>query len=102
MSNIVNGVMDFEVLTDYKKENADTYQVKIELENEVNAQVRDAALSFTGIIVRNAKYEIYGKFSEEKLQEIIKEKLNEWLAKYNFVAKNVKLSLKKTMNNIKK
>lgn len=98
MSNDISKTMDFEVASDFDVNKAKVYNIKIDLEEEVSAQIRDAAINFAGIIVRNAKYEIYGNVNDEKLAEIMREKLNSWLGKYNFKANKIALTLKQTRN----
>lgn len=93
--NKVDKKMDFDVYTDLKLKDAQ-YNVKIELENEVDSRVRQFAIAFSGTIVRNNFKKLYGKvLNDEELAKLIKDRLNSWMPKgVNFNALAVSTSLK--------
>jgi hypothetical protein len=82
--------MDFDVYTDLKDKSKE-YNVKIELENEVNPYTRELAIALSGTIVRNYHKRIYESITTDlELADLIKDKLNTWIPKESeFVAKTV-------------
>lgn len=87
--------MEFEVFTDLKPQN-NTYNVVIDLENEVDSHTRELAIALSGAIVRNNFKKLYGKILDNnELAEVIKDKVNTWIPKEcNFYANNVNVSMK--------
>lgn len=82
--------MDFDVYTDLKSKSSE-YNVKIELENEVNSYARELAIVLSGSIVRNYHKKIYESVTNDlELADLIKDKLNTIIPKESeFVAKTV-------------
>lgn len=88
--------MDFDVYTDLKNK-SEQYNVKVDLENEVDSYTRELAIALSGAIVRNYHKKIYdGIVNDGELAILIKDKLNTWIPEdTNFVARNVTTSIKK-------
>ena len=87
--------MDFDVYTDLRNKSTQ-YNIRIDLENEVDSQTREAAIALSGAIVRNHYKNLYeGIHNDKDLSKLIKEKLNVWLPKETeFVANEVNISKK--------
>ena len=91
--------MDFDVYTDLKDKKTQ-YNIKIDLENEVDSHTREAAIVLSGAIVRNYFKNLYADVHNDKeLSTRIKDTLNVWISKETgFIAKDVNIGLKKINN----
>lgn len=86
-----NIFMDFDVETDLKEKDK-KYNIKIELENEVeDSNTRELAINLAGSIVRNNEKNLYGaRLNDASLADLIKERLNKWVPQETgFKAKSV-------------
>lgn len=88
--------MDFDVYTDLKDKSKE-YNIKVDLENEVDSYTRELAITISGSIVRNYHKNLYeGITNEMELANLIKDKLNTWIPKEtNFIARSVVASVKR-------
>ena len=88
--------MDFDVYTDLK-DKSKQYNVKIDLEHEVDSYTRELAIALSGSIVRNYHKNLYeGVSGDLELAGLIKDKLNTWIpGNTNFVARDVVTSAKR-------
>ncbi len=93
--------MDFDVYTDLK-DKSNEYNVKINLENEVDSYTRELAIALSGSIVRNYHKNIYeGINNDVELALLIKDKLNTWIPKESeFVATLVTVGAKRTQKRV--
>lgn len=91
----VEKLMDFDVQKDLKTKEG-TYNVKIELEQEVGSYTRECAKVLTGSIIRNNEKRMYGeKLSMEEVSSKISEQLAHWIKDEDFVVKSVNVTLLK-------
>lgn len=73
--------MDFDVYTDLKSK-TQQYNVKIDLEEEVNSQTRELVIALVGATVRNNYKGIYGDILEDnELVKVIERNLETWIPK---------------------
>lgn len=87
--------MDFDVISDLHDKNSRKYNIKIELEKEVDSTTRELAITVSGATVRNYYKKMNGAVNDTELADLIKEKLHSsaWMPNEEFKVKSVNLSL---------
>ena len=89
----VEKLMDFDVSKDLRTKNG-SYNVKIELEQEVGPYTRECAKVLTGSIIRNNERRMYGeKLSMDEVSSKITEQLGHWIKDEDFVVKSVNITM---------
>jgi hypothetical protein len=89
----VEKLMDFDVSKDLRTKNG-SYNVKIELEQEVGPYTRECAKVLTGSIIRNNERRMYGeKLSMDEVSSKITEQLGHWIKDEDFVVKSVSVTM---------
>ena len=92
----VEKLMDFEVSKDLKEKNG-TYNVKIELGNEVGSYTRECVKVLVSSMIRNNEKGIYGdKLTMSALSSKIAKDVPHWVNDEDLVIQNVNISLLKT------
>ena len=91
----VEKLMDFDVQKDLRVKDG-TYNVKIELEQEVGPYTRECAKVLTGAIIRNNEKRLYGeKLNMDEVSSKISEQLTRWIKDDDFSVKSVNVTLVK-------
>jgi hypothetical protein len=91
--NNVEKIMEFDVLKDLKDKES-TYNVKIELENEVSSYTRECAKALASAILRNNEKRIYGEMlGFKEITSVISEQLTHYLESENFKIKSIDVTL---------